>query len=59
LQTPEFLEIADILDIHQILIELFGGMPGVISCLVKDLSLRPQRGRGDPGAEGRVFGLSA
>jgi death-on-curing protein len=29
LQTPEFLEIADILDIHQILIEQFGGMPGV------------------------------
>lgn len=27
--TPEFLEIADILDIHQILIEQFGGMSGV------------------------------
>lgn len=29
MQTPEFLEIADILEIHQILIEQFGGMPGV------------------------------
>ena len=29
MQTPKFLEIADILDIHQILIEQFGGMPGV------------------------------
>jgi len=29
LQTPEFIEIADILNIHQILIEQFGGMPGV------------------------------
>lgn len=27
--TPEFLEIADILDIHQILIEQFGGMSGI------------------------------
>lgn len=29
MQTPEFLEIADILDIHQILIEQFGGMSGI------------------------------
>lgn len=29
LQTPKFLEIADIFNIHQILIEQFGGMPGV------------------------------
>lgn len=29
MQTPEFLEIADILDIHEILIEQFGGMFGV------------------------------
>lgn len=29
MQTPEFLEIADILNIHQILIEQFGGMSGV------------------------------
>jgi len=29
LQTPEFLEIADIVDIHQILIEQFGGMTGI------------------------------
>lgn len=29
MQTPEFLEIADIIDIHQILLEQFGGMPGV------------------------------
>lgn len=29
MQTPEFLEVADILDIHQILLEQFGGMPGV------------------------------
>lgn len=29
MQTPEFLEIADIVDIHQILIEQFGGMTGI------------------------------
>lgn len=29
MQTPEFLEIDDILDIHQILIEQFGGMSGI------------------------------
>lgn len=29
MQTPEFLELADILNIHQILIEQVGGMPGV------------------------------
>lgn len=29
MQTPEFLQIADILEIHQILIELFGGMSGI------------------------------
>ncbi len=29
MQTPEFLEISDIFDIHQILIEQFGGVPGV------------------------------
>ncbi len=29
MQTPEFLRIADILEIHQILIDLFGGMPGI------------------------------
>ncbi|NHC33366.1 type II toxin-antitoxin system death-on-curing family toxin [Scytonema millei] len=27
--TPEFLEINDILTIHQILLEQFGGMPGI------------------------------
>lgn len=29
MQIPEFLEVADILDIHQILIEQFGGMFGI------------------------------
>ena len=29
MQTPEFLQIAEILEIHQILIDLFGGMPGI------------------------------
>ena len=29
MQTPKFLEIADVLDIHQILIEQLGGMSGV------------------------------
>ena len=29
MQTPKFLEIADVLDIHQILIEQLGGMFGV------------------------------
>jgi death on curing protein len=29
LQTPDFLEINDILSIHQILLEQFGGMPGI------------------------------
>lgn len=29
MQTPEFLEINDILTIHQILLEQFGGMPGI------------------------------
>lgn len=29
MQTPEFLQIADILEIHQILIAQFGGMPGI------------------------------
>ena len=29
MQTPEFLQIADILEIHQTLIDLFGGMPGI------------------------------
>lgn len=29
MQTPEFLEIADILNIHEILIEQFGGMSGI------------------------------
>jgi death on curing protein len=29
LQTPEFLEITDILEIHQILINRFGGMSGI------------------------------
>jgi death on curing protein len=29
LQIPEFLQIADVLEIHQILIDLLGGMPGI------------------------------
>lgn len=29
MQTPKFLEIAEVLDIHQILIEQLGGMSGV------------------------------
>lgn len=29
MQTPEFLEIADILEIHQILIDNLGGMSGI------------------------------
>lgn len=29
MQTPKFLQIADVLEIHQILIDLFGGMPGI------------------------------
>ena len=29
MQTPEFLQIADILEIHQILIARFGGMSGI------------------------------
>lgn len=29
MQTPEFLEITDILEIHQILINRFGGMSGI------------------------------
>ena len=29
MQTPKFLEIVDVLDIHQILIEQLGGMSGV------------------------------
>lgn len=29
LQIPEFLEVSDVLDIHQVLIEQFGGTPDV------------------------------
>ncbi len=29
MQTPKFLQIGDILEIHQILIAQFGGMPGI------------------------------
>lgn len=29
MQTPEFLEISDLITIHQILLEQLGGMPGI------------------------------